>query len=282
MNKVIVTSDSTADLDYLFTERNVPMISLSVLLGDREGLDGTEVKPEDIYTYFDKTKQTPKTAAVSIDRYYDFFKKFTDDGYDVVHFTISSDMSACYSNACVAAEKLGGVYVVDSMNLSTGIGLQVLYAQDLVAEGLSAREIADKVNARRGAVQASFVVDTMTFLQKGGRCNSVTAFVASVLKIHPSIFVKDGEMGVGKKYLGSTSKSILRYVRDTMEAFLHPDKKYVFVTHSSSPAETVEQVKREILSVWKDANVIETVAGSTVTSHCGKGTLGILYYNDGE
>ena len=281
MNKVIITSDSTADLDYLFAERNIPMISLSVLLGDREGLDGTEVKPEDIYAYFDETKQTPKTAAVSIDRYYDFFKKFTDDGYDVVHFTISSDMSACYNNACVAAERLGGVYVIDSENLSTGIGMQVLYAQDLAADGLSAREVADKVNARRSAVQASFVVDTMTFLQKGGRCGAVTAFVASVLKIHPSIFVANGKMGVGKKYLGSTSKAIVKYVRDTMEAFPHPDKKYIFVTHSSAPAETVEQVKAEIRSVWKDVDIIETIAGSTVTSHCGKGTLGILYYNDG-
>lgn len=281
MKKVRITSDSTADLDRLFAERDIPVLPLEVLLGERTGLDGVEIRPEDIYKYYADTKCTPKTSAVSPERYYEFFKKFTDEGCEVVHFTISSDMSACYSNACKAAAELEGVYVIDSMNLSTGIGLQVLFADDLAREGVPAEDIALRVNARRSSVQASFVVDTMDFLYRGGRCSGVSAFIASVLRIRPSIFVKDGKMGVGKKYMGATSKAILKYVNDTVAAFNDPDKKYVFITHSSSPAEVVEAAKKEVLAVWPDANIIETVAGSTVTSHCGKGTLGVLYYNDG-
>lgn len=281
MSKVIITSDSTADLDYLFAERKIPVISLGVTLGERSGLDGEDVKPDDIYAYFAETKTTPKTSAVSPERYYEFFKKFTDDGYEIVHFTISADMSACYNGACQAAKELGGIYPIDSMNLSTGIGMQVLYACDLAEQGLSAREIAARVEARRSAVQASFVVDTMDFLYRGGRCGSVAAFFASVLKIKPSIFVKDGKMDVGKKYMGSTSKAILKYVSDTLAAFDNPDPKYVFVTHSSAPADVVAEVKKQLLEKFPDATLYETIAGSTVTSHCGKGTLGILYYNDG-
>lgn len=282
MSKVMITGDSTADLDYLFAERQIPVIALGVTLGERTGLDGEDVKPDDIYAFYNETKTTPKTSAVPPERYYEFFKKFTDDGYEIVHFTISSDMSACYNNACQAAKELGGVYVIDSFNLSTGIGMQVLYACDLAKEGLSAREIVTKVEARRAAVQASFVVDTMDFLYKGGRCSGVAAFFASVLKIKPSIFVKDGKMGVGKKYMGSTSKAILKYVDDTLNEFNAPDPKYVFVTHTSSPAAVVEQVKRQILARVPDAQIYETIAGSTVTSHCGRGTLGILYFNDAK
>ena len=282
MSKTIITSDSTADLDYLFAERNIPVMPLTVLLGEREGLDGVEITPKDIYEYFDKTRTTPKTAAVTPERYYEFFKKYTDEGCEIVHFTISSDMSSCYDNAVQAARQCGGVYVIDSLNLSTGIGLQVLYADDLAKEGLNAKTIAEKVNARRAAVQASFVVDTMSFLYRGGRCSGRSAFVASVLKIHPSIFVTGGKMVVGKKYMGTTDKAIMKYVSDTMAAFTHPDKKYFFVTHSSASPQTVEKVKEAVRAVYPDANIIETVAGSTVTSHCGKGTLGILYYNDAE
>lgn len=260
MSKTIITSDSTADLDYLFAERNIPVMPLTVLLGEREGLDGVEITPKDIYEYFDKTRTTPKTAAVTPERYYEFFKKYTDEGCEIVHFTISSDMSSCYDNAVQAARQCGGVYVIDSLNLSTGIGLQVLYADDLAKEGLNAKTIAEKVNARRAAVQASFVVDTMSFLYRGGRCSGISAFVASVLKIHPSIFVTGGKMVVGKKYMGTTDKAIMKYVSDTMAAFTHPDKKYFFVTHSSASPQTVEKVKEAVRAVYPDANIIETVA----------------------
>lgn len=281
MKKVIITSDSTADLDYLFKEKNVPKLPLEVLLGDKIGYDG-EVLPEDIFDYFAKTKQTPKTSAVSPERYEEFFKKYIAEDYEIVHFTIATGMSACYNNAVSVAKDLEGVYVIDSMNLSTGIGMQVLYALDLAKEGLSAREIYEKVSARRNKVQASFVVDTMSFLHKGGRCGGVTAFVASILKIHPSIFVRNGKMEVGKKYMGATSKSIVKYVKDILNDYPTPDKKYFFLTHSTVDPKTLEAVRAEILAVHPDVNIIQTVAGSTITAHCGKGALGILFYTDGS
>ena len=281
MSKVKITSDSISDLDYLFAERGIARLPIPILLGDREGLDG-EITPDDIYAFFDETKTTPKTSAITPEKYYEFFKEQTADGSEVVHFTISSEMSSCYRNACSAAEQCGGVYVIDSRNLSTGAGLLVLYADDLAKAGESGASIKEKVDARRAAVQASFVVDTMTFLYKGGRCSGIAAFVASVLRIKPSIIVSDGKMVVGKKYMGSTDKAIVKYVADTLKSYPHPDLKYVFVTHTSARPEVVAKVKEEVLAVYPDANIIETLAGATVTSHCGKGTLGVLYFNDAE
>lgn len=281
MSKVKITSDSISDLDYLFAERGIACLPIPILLGDREGLDG-EITPDDIYAFFDETKSTPKTSAITPEKYYEFFKEQTAGGSEVVHFTISSEMSSCYRNACTAAEQCGGVYVVDSRNLSTGAGLLVLYADDLAKAGESGASIKEKVDARRAAVQASFVVDTMTFLHKGGRCSGIAAFVASVLRIKPSIIVSDGKMVVGKKYMGATDKAIIKYVADTLKSYPHPDLKYVFVTHTSARPEVVAKVKEEVLAVYPDANIIETLAGATVTSHCGKGTLGVLYFNDAE
>ena len=281
MSKVKITSDSISDLDYLFAERGIARLPIPILLGDREGLDG-EITPDDIYAFFDETKSTPKTSAITPEKYYEFFKEQTAGGSEVVHFTISSEMSSCYRNACMAAEQCGGVYVVDSRNLSTGAGLLVLYADDLAKAGESGASIKEKVDARRAAVQASFVVDTMTFLYKGGRCSGIAAFVASVLRIKPSIIVSDGKMVVGKKYMGATDKAIIKYVADTLKSYPHPDLKYVFVTHTSARPEVVAKVKEEVLAVYPDANIIETLAGATVTSHCGKGTLGVLYFNDAE
>lgn len=281
MSKVKITSDSISDLDYLFAERDIACLPIPILLGDREGLDG-EITPDDIYAFFDETKSTPKTSAITPEKYYEFFKEQTAGGSEVVHFTISSEMSSCYRNACTAAEQCGGVYVVDSRNLSTGAGLLVLYADDLAKAGESGASIKEKVDARRAAVQASFVVDTMTFLHKGGRCSGIAAFVASVLRIKPSIIVSDGKMVVGKKYMGATDKAIIKYVADTLKSYPHPDLKYVFVTHTSARPEVVAKVKEEVLAVYPDANIIETLAGATVTSHCGKGTLGVLYFNDAE
>ena len=278
MAKVLITCDSTADLDRLFSERSIPFTPLTVLLGDREGEDGVEIFPADIFKYFDENKVTPKTSAVSQEKYYEFFKNRTDRGYEIVHFTISASMSVCYENACRAATECGSVYVVDAQSLSTGIGLSVLYAQDLAAEGFSGAEIVEKVSARRHKVQASFVVDTMTFLQKGGRCSSIAAFVASVLSLKPCINVIDGKMLVGKKYHGKTSKAIKMYVKDMLEKYPNIDKKYVFITHSSAESETIEAARKLVLEAYPGANVIVTTAGATITSHCGKGTLGVLFF----
>ena len=280
MSNVKVSSDSISDLGNLYEERGIARLPIPIVLGDRTGLDG-DITPSDIYDFFDRTKTTPKTSAITPEEYYNFFSAQTEDGSELVHFTISSEMSSCYRNAVAAAERCKGVYVVDSRNLSTGAGLLVLYADDLAKAGLSGAEIKARADARSGAVQASFVVDTMTFLHRGGRCSGLAAFIASVLKIKPCIAVKDGKMEVCQKYRGSTDKAIVKYVADTLRSYPDPDLKYVFVTHTSARPEVVETVKREVLAVFPSANIIETIAGATVTSHCGKGTLGVLYFNDG-
>ena len=280
MSNVKVSSDSISDLGNLYEERGIARLPIPIVLGDRTGLDG-DINPSDIYDFFDRTKTTPKTSAITPEEYYNFFSAQTEDGSELVHFTISSEMSSCYRNAVAAAERCKGVYVVDSRNLSTGAGLLVLYADDLAKAGLSGAEIKAKADARSGAVQASFVVDTMTFLYRGGRCSGVAAFIASVLKIKPCIAVTGGKMEVCQKYRGSTDKAIVKYVADTLRSYPDPDLKYVFVTHTSARPEVVETVKREVLAAFPSANIIETIAGATVTSHCGKGTLGVLYFNDG-
>ena len=280
MSNVKVSSDSISDLGRLFEERGIARLPIPIVLGDRTGVDG-EITPDDIYAYFDRTKTTPKTSAITPEEYGRFFREQTADGSELVHFTISSEMSSCYRNACAAAEECKGVYVVDSRNLSTGAGLLVLYADDLAKSGLGGAAVKERVDARRSAVQASFVVDTMTFLYRGGRCSGISAFIASVLKIKPSIIVSDGKMVVGKKYMGSTDKAIVKYVADTLKAHPNPDTRYMFITHTSASPEVVETVRRELLAAFPDANIIETIAGATVTSHCGKGTLGVLYFDDG-
>ena len=243
MSNVKVSSDSISDLGNLYEERGIARLPIPIVLGDRTGLDG-DITPSDIYDFFDRTKTTPKTSAITPEEYYNFFSAQTEDGSELVHFTISSEMSSCYRNAVAAAERCKGVYVVDSRNLSTGAGLLVLYADDLAKAGLSGAEIKAKADARSGAVQASFVVDTMTFLYRGGRCSGVAAFIASVLKIKPCIAVTGGKMEVCQKYRGSTDKAIVKYVADTLRSYPDPDLKYVFVTHTSARPEVVETVKR--------------------------------------
>ncbi|MCI8434488.1 MAG: DegV family protein [Clostridia bacterium] len=278
---VRITTDSTADLGELFAARGIEVMPLIVTLDGNEYLDGVDIQPDDIFRTYNEKKLLPKTAARSKENFKEFFSKLVAAGDEVVHINLSSKISMTHENAKAAAAELKGVYVVDSLSLSSGTGLLVLYADDLRQKGLSADEIYKLVSARVPAVQASFVVDTMEYLHKGGRCSGVTRFVASVLKIKPTILVKDGAMTVGAKYMGAFDKSILKYVDNTLREFDTPDLTRIFVTHSYAAPETVAAVKARVAELKPFAEIIETVAGSTITSHCGKGTLGILYLNDG-
>ena len=277
-----ITCDSTADLEYLFEQRNIDFLPLAVTLGDKSYFDGVDIKPPDIFSYVKEKGILPKTAARSEEDFYEFFKKYVDEGYEVIHFNISSKFSASNEMANAAAKRLNGVYVVDSYNLSTGTGLLAMYASDLIEKGLSAKEIYEAVLKRIPHVQASFMVDTMEYLRKGGRCSGVASFAASVLRIKPQILVKDGGMVVGKKYMGSFDKVILKYVADTLRVFDNPDYTRIFITHTYAAPETVQAVREEIQKLAPFKEIIETKAGCTVTSHCGKSTLGILYINDGS
>ncbi|MBE5730675.1 MAG: DegV family protein [Clostridiales bacterium] len=277
---VKISVDSTADLQQVAQQCEISVMPLAVTLEGTQYFDGVDIKPTMIFDNFEQNKRLPKTAARGIDDYDEYFANLTADGSEVVHFAVSGEMSVSYNNAVAAARAHKGVYVVDSRSLSTGIGLLALKAYDYAKEGQGGAEIFDNVTALIPYVQASFVVDTMEFLHKGGRCNGVTAFVATAFKIHPQIIVKDGKMVVGQKFRGKMEVCIEKYVSAILKEFDTPDITRIFITHTNADEKIVERVKalvREFVPSVKE--IIETTAGSTIASHCGKGTLGVLYIN---
>jgi len=225
-----------------------------------------------------KTGQLPKTSAVSVGTYLDVFGKYVEAGNQVVHISLSSELSSSYQNACIAAETTGDVYVVDSRSLSTGSGHLVILAAELALAGLSAGEVASALDDMKKQLDVSFVLQTLEYLHKGGRCSGVAAFGANVLKLRPEIQVADGKMGVGRKYRGNAEKSILDYVRGRLEGRTDIRHDRIFVTHSGVEPEIVEKVKALVKELQPFDQVIETKAGCTISSHCGPGCLGVLFF----
>ena len=279
-----ISSDSTADLNNLFIERNIIVTPITVVLGSETYKDGFDIQPEDLYKYVAETGKMPKTSTISIDEYADFFKKMTSDGSSLIHFSLSSGVSSTCEHAKMAAEGMDNVYVIDTLSLSSGSGLLALYAADLRDEGkYSAKEIADMVSARVPFVQASFVVDTMEYLHKGGRCSGLAAFAGKALKIKPSLILREGKIAVGAKYMGSVDKNLGKYCANIVSQFQSPDKTRVFVTYTKdTPVASVEAAKKAVREQINPAELLETTAGSVITAHCGAGTIGILYINDAE
>ena len=276
---VKIFSDSTCDLSKELVERyNITIIPLYVRLGDEEFLDGVNISPQELYKWSDEHGETPKTAAPGIS---DIEKLLSPDGDDeYVIFTISSSMSASNSNAKLAAEDLGiaeRVHVIDSANLSTGIGLLVIRAAELAAEGKSAAEIVTEIEAVKDKVRASFVIDTLVYLYRGGRCSGLAAMLGTALKLHPRIAVAGGKMHPEKKYRGNSHKFVLDYVKDMEPSLKKARKERVFITHSGCDEEIVESVKKYLQDLGHFDEILETRAGSVVSSHCGPGTLGVLF-----
>ncbi|MCQ2544169.1 MAG: DegV family protein [Lachnospiraceae bacterium] len=281
MGKIVIAADSTCDLSKELIEKyDVKVIPLCIVLDDKSYYDGEEITADEIVEWSNKNKTTPKTAATGIDKAMDFLKPFKDEDAEVIFFGISEDMSTTCNVLRLAADELDfdKLYVINSMNLSTGIGLQILRAADMVAAGKEAKDIVEAIKEARVDVRASFVVDTLTFLARGGRCTAVTALLANTLQLKPRIEVKMGKMGVGQKYRGKYKKVILNYAKEMEEDLLKADKTRIFVTHSQMDEETVESVKDYIKSLNYFDEVIETNAGGVITSHCGPGTLGVLFY----
>ena len=275
---IIISSDSTCDLSRELIERyQIKIIPLGVTLGDEIYRDGVDVTPDDIYAYHAKTGQLPKTSAINIAENAEFFAELTRDGSAVIHFTISASMSATCSNARLAAEEFEDVYVVDSKNLSTGNGLLVIAAAEMAGQGMEAKEIAEKVSELAHCVDASFIVDNLEYLAKGGRCSSVAAFGANLLQLKPCICVKGGEMGVGKKYRGKFGKVLLEYVAERLADGEDIDLDRVFVTHAGCAPEIVESVVDAVKKTLPFKEVFVTRAGCTISSHCGANTLGVLF-----
>lgn len=279
MSKIKITCDSTCDLTReLYDFHKIDVIPLGVSLGDDFRLDSVNVTAQELYDYADRTGELPKTSAIPIGDYLERFKKYTEQGYQVIHISLSSDLSSSYQNACIAAKTVGNVFVIDSKNLSSGSGHLAILAAELAAADYTAEEIQDALNEMKGRLDVSFVLQTLEYLYKGGRCSGVAAFGANLLKLRPEIVVSNGKMHVGKKYRGNMEKSILAYVRGRLEGKTNIQHDRIFVTHSGVPREIVDKVKDLIRELQPFDEIIETVAGSTISSHCGPNCLGVLFF----
>jgi len=282
MGKNIVITDSTADLSKDLLERhNIEVLPLCIIMDDKSYFDGKDITPEEIIEWSDKNKTTPKTSAAGIEEAIEILRPHKEAGDSVIYIGISEDMSTTCNVVRLAADELEykDVYVINSMNLSTGIGLQVLRAAEMLEKGENIEEVYEAINSARENVRASFVVDTLTFLARGGRCTAVTALLANTLKLKPRIEVKQGKMGVGTKYRGKMKKVLLEYVEDMKEDLLKADKTRVFVTYSvMDDREVVDTVVEYLKGLGYFDEILETRAGGVITSHCGPSTLGVLFY----
>ena len=279
MASIRISADSTCDLSPEQIARyDIGIIPLYVSLGERSLRDdGVSVTAQQIYSFVARTGQLPKTAAPSVADYTDFFReRQTEPGQALIHFTISSKFSSSYQNACIAAGEFENVTVIDSLNLSSGHGHAVIEAAVLREKGATVGEIVAHEEKIIPKIRASFIIDRLDFLHKGGRCSGVAALGANLLRLRPCIEVVNGEMKVGKKYRGTYEKVLLQYTADRLEGRT-VKHDLIFITHTGSPAEAVEGVRRKIAEVADFDQIVETRASSTITSHCGQNTLGILF-----
>ncbi len=276
--KVIIASDSTCDLGAdLIARYGIQIVPLSVNLGDKIYTDGVDIDPDMIYSHYERARELPKTAAPNVLDFQTFYQKYTDEGFAVVMFTISAEMSSTYNNARLAALDFEDVYAVDGRNLSTGGGLLVLHAAELAAQGKSAAEIAEECRAMTPLVDASFVIDNLEFLHKGGRCSTLAALGANLLQLKPCIAVSDGKMSVGKKYRGKFAVVLKKYIEDRIGDGEGIRKNRVFVTHAGCDAAIVTQCVDQVKALGLFDEVLVTRAGCTVSAHCGRNTLGVLF-----
>jgi DegV family protein with EDD domain len=274
-----ITADSTCDLSpELLAQYNIETLPLYIIHDGTEYKDGVDITPDALFEKVRASGKLGSTAAVNVDDYLAFFSRLRETCETVIHFTISSEMSSCCQNARIAAEEVGGVYVIDSRNLSTGIGLQVLRACELAQKGMAAEVIVSAITAMADKVDASFVPDKLEYLKMGGRCSAAAALSATLLRIHPCIQVREGSMGVGKKYTGSHEAVLMKYLKDRLAKLEDVDLSRVFITHSgmSDPA-LVDKVKDAVLAIAPFEDVQVTRAGCTISNHCGPNTLGVLF-----
>lgn len=276
-----IVSDSTCDLPRTLLERyHIDILPLHVLLGDVEYLDGKNITPDAIYTWSDQNKTTPKTSAPSVSEAVELFRPYIEAGDELICFSISDTMSSSGNSMRLAAQELEAedrIHVIDSENLSTGVAHLAIFAAELAQAGKSAEEIIQRVEAMRPLVRSSFVVDTLVYLHRGGRCGGLTALAGSMLRLHPKIIVENGKMVVGKKYRGKIDKVILDYVHDLEAELKQAKTDRIFITHSNCNAETVQAVSDYLNNTNRFKEVIVTSAGSVISSHCGPGTLGVLF-----
>lgn len=276
-----IVSDSTSDLSKELIEKyDIQIVPLHILLGEKEYLDGVDITPDDIYAWADANNDTPKTSAIGFEEAINIMKPIVGTDDEMIVFTISGKMSTTINVFRMVAEELeieNQISVIDSENLSTGSGLLILKAATMAKEGKSRAEICQVIEALKGKVRASFVVDTLTYLHRGGRCSSIAALAGGVLKLHPKIVVTDGAMSADKKYRGKIGKAIVDYVKDIEVALKEADTERVFITHSGCDQELLDKVYEYLKELNHFDEILITRAGGVISSHCGPGTLGVLY-----
>ena len=278
---VKIISDSTCDLSpELVAKYEIDILPLHILLGEEEYEDGKNITPEQIFAWSDEHRTTPKTSAPSLAAAVELFRPYVEEGREIVCFSISGSMSTSGNVMRLAAEELEAtdrIRVVDSANLSTGIGLLVIEAAIMAQNHHTAAEIVSAMEALKPNVRASFVVDTLTYLYRGGRCNAVAAMAGGVLKLHPRIVVENGAMNASKKYRGKIASVVLSYVKDMEDSLKNARPDRVFITHSGCDQAIVEEVRSYLEGLGIFQEILETRAGGVISSHCGPGTLGVLF-----
>ena len=278
---VVITADSTCDLSQEIIERfDIRVIPLTILLGEDSFLDGVDFTAADIYDRYRRDGTLPKTSAPGIQQFLDFFAPILEGGSEIVHLDISSELSSSYNNACIAASELEGVYVVDSRALGTGLGLLAIEGCECRDKGMSAVEIAEHLRGLVGKVDTSFVLNTLEFMWKGGRCSGVTALGANLLRLKPALEMRDGKLGVYKKYRGNIQSVYRQYVKERLaSAEIRP--RHVFLYDSGEiPEETIRELTDLVREAVPGAEVHNSKAGCTVTSHCGPQTVGVMFIRE--
>lgn len=276
-----IISDSTCDLSKELLEKyDIDILPLHVHLGDEEHQDGVTITPDEIYAWADANRTTPKTSAASMAEAIDAFEPYIKNGDEIICFSISSSMSAIHNVMRLAAQDLEAedkIHVIDSANLSTGIGLLVLEAATLAKEGKSAEEIVARIEELKPFVSASFVVDTLTYLHRGGRCSGVAALAGGALKLHPKIVVENGKMDPNKKYRGKMNSVLKSYVKDMEDDLKTAKKDRVFITHSGCDQSILDDIHAYLDELHVFDEILTTRAGAVISSHCGPGTLGVIF-----
>ena len=278
---VIITADSTCDLSQDLLERfSVKTIPLTILLGEDSFYDGFDFTPQDMYRRYRADGTLPKTSAPSVQQFLDFFRPYVEAGCEVVHLDISSELSSSYSTACIAAAELEGVYPVDSRMLSSGVALLVIEAAECRDRGMEAKEIAEHVASLTDKVDTSFVLDTLEFMWKGGRCSGIAALGANLLHLKPGLEMSGGKLGVYKKYRGNINSVYKQYVAERLSGKnIRPG--HIFITDSGEVEEsTLAELEALVRATIPVEEIHYAKAGCTIASHCGPKCLGILFINE--
>ena len=276
--KIKITADSTCDLPQELLEKyNISLIPLTVVKNDQSFKDGVDIHPADIFAHVTAGGALCSTSAGSVGEYADVFEVHAAENDAVIHISLGSGFSSSYQNACLAAGDFENVYCVDSMNLTTGQGFLVLKAAALAASGMEPKAIVAELNALAPKVEASFLVDKLDYLAKGGRCSSAAALGANLLNLKPCIEVRDGKMTVVKKYRGNYAKCLASYVKERLADREDIDRDTLFITRTVVTDECSKAVSDAVAAYGNFANIYETTAGCTVSCHCGPGTLGVLF-----